>query len=320
MHHQNSQNITFLKTLGKGGNATVHLVQNNQKELFACKILPRVLDSTKYCQQKIQNHHQNIKKEIFILQKLKHKSSVVQINDVFEDQDNTYILMDYCQGGSIKDFLNNHNTYTENDIKKIIKKVLEIIAECHDHDVIHNDIKPENFLLKTPDDLNSLVLIDFGISTSSDNPHPNAFEGTPWYMCRESLESKISKKTDIWSVGVMAHLFLTGTFPFNDKTNPYNPSIYKIWNSIINDKLDFSHTKWKNISDQGKSFIERLLQKDPLQRPSVYEALMDPWITDRVDVNHKIGEFIVENIQKYSKKNIVMRTVLEELNCSHYPL
>lgn len=307
----------FMKELGRGGNASVHLVRSKQSnKQFACKMIPKLLDPTKVSQRKLATHLENVQQEISIMKRLQHKENIIQLQEVIEDDDNIYIVMDKCDGGDLSEYMEKHkNNIDETSVRDLIKNCLKTLATCHANNIIHNDVKPQNFLLQNEDDLSSLKLIDFGISVFSEEMNGNyvSFENTPWYCSPESLESKNSKKTDVWQVGVMTHLLLTGKFPFNDKQNPFHPSVYKIWNSVLNDTIDFKKDYWKHISESGKDFIKNLLTKNPSQRPTVFEALLHHWITQKdVSINANIGLMVVDNMRKYYKKNVLMRTMFEE--------
>ena len=273
-----------LKELGRGGTATVHLIASKTtKKQYACKQIPKILDKKQHSQRKIENHTKNVQREVAIMQKLQNQHNIVRLDEILEDEHYFYLVMENCKGGNITKFLENHeNEIDEFKVRNIIKECLKTLAICHDHDVIHNDIKPENFLLEEKDDIRTIKLIDFGISIDCTNTDDEYvfYESTPWYSSPESLSSKSSKKNDVWQIGVMTHLLLTGKFPFNDQQNPYKPSVYKIWNSVLNDTIDFQKQHWKSISDSGKDFIAKLLVKNPENRPTILEAMTHPWITN----------------------------------------
>lgn len=272
-----------IKRLGSGGNSSVSLIQNRiypHKE-FACKIIPKILDPKKYSQKKINSHYDNVHKEIEIMKSLMKYPNIIKYEESIEDDMFYYIIMEICKGGDIKQFLSSNDPNTlEECVRNIVKECLNIVAICHENDIIHNDIKPENLLFKELNNIKTMRLIDFGTSINTRKENDSVMvEMTPWYVSPESLSSKTCKKSDVWSVGVMTYYLLTGKFPFNDYKNPLNPSVCKIWNSILNDSLDFRNKYWCNKSTDAQDFVNYVLKKDFNARPTVYEALSHKWMT-----------------------------------------
>jgi serine/threonine protein kinase len=307
----------IIKNLGKGGNGSVVLVKNKTmpQNIYACKIIPKSLNSKYHSETKIKNHFSIVQNEIDIMKMLENEKKVVKLHEVIEDELNFYLVMENCDGGDIRNYLTKrNNVISEENVRDIIRECMIIIAQCHEKNIIHNDIKPENFLFANDKDISSIKITDFGISINENIKKTYYLNDmTAWYASPESLSSKTSKKSDVWSIGVMTHLLLTGIFPFNDKKNVFNPSICKVWNSILNDNIDVSKSYWKTISNEAKNFVTYLLEKDVDKRPTIYEALTHPWITKKTFINNAIGKRVIDNISKYCKKNIIMRTIYEEL-------
>jgi len=250
--------------LGRGGYSNVTIAQpfrhtGHTGHELACKIVPK-------------NKNKNIRQEIDIMHHLKGQPHIVQVEDVLEDDDNVYILMDKCGGGHLGDF----GAHT--DSVKVIKGCLEALAICHENNVIHADIKPHNFMLKREGDLSTITLIDFGLAYKEDQLKDFTLQSTtPWFTAPELLVSKLCKKSDVWSIGIMAYVMLSrGCYPFNDRENPSNPSIYRIFNSILNDVLYVGGMV--DASDVAKDFVCRCLEKDVDRRMTVREALDHEWI------------------------------------------
>ncbi|KAG6692524.1 CDPK-related protein kinase-like isoform X1 [Carya illinoinensis] len=86
-------------------------------------------------------------------------------NNLFEDTNNVYVVMELCEGGELLDrILSRGGRYMEEDAKKIIVQILNVIAFCHLQGVVHRDLKPENFLFVTRDEDSPMKVIDFGLS------------------------------------------------------------------------------------------------------------------------------------------------------------
>lgn len=247
--------------LGRGGYSNVTVAQPVRHPGYelACKIVPK-------------NKKQKTSQEIDIMRHLKGQPHVVQIEDVLEDTENVYIFMDRCGGGHLGD------CGMHMDCKKIIKGCLEALAVCHDNDVIHADIKPHNFMLGREGDLSTITLIDFGLAYKEERLQDFTLQSTtPWFTAPELLVSKLCKKSDVWSIGVMTYVMLSrGCYPFNDRENPSHPSMYRVFNSILNDELYVGGMV--DAPAVAKDFVCRCLEKDVDRRMTAREALNHEWI------------------------------------------
>ena len=96
--------------------------------------------------------------------------------------------------------------------------------------------------------------------------------GTPYYIAPEVLNKSYDEKCDMWSVGVITFILLSGSPPFGGKNEK------DIMNTVKSGKYNFNNPAWKNVSDLAKQFIERLLEMDPSKRMSAAEALHHDWM------------------------------------------
>jgi len=127
------------------------------------------------------------------------------------------------EGGELYDLILTMQKFSEKDAVKIIRQILLGLNYMHKKNIIHRDIKPENILLESKDINNVVVKItDFGFAKCYD---PQTFEGlddilgSPLYMAPEIVKKmKYDAKVDIWSLGVMVYIILSGKPPFSWKT------------------------------------------------------------------------------------------------------
>jgi calcium-dependent protein kinase len=232
-------------------------------------------------EQKKRSHVDSMLREISVLRQLKGSLNVVELRDVFEDDDNIYIVMEHLQGGELWHRIGDRH-YSERTVASFMRAVFRTLAQCHSHHILHRDIKPGNFMLLNSDDRSPLKAIDFGLAVPYE---PDALprsdlglEGTPWYMAPEVLSSQVTPAADIWAAGVMAFQLLTGRFPFDDRRNPNNPSVSAIFKSVLTEKLDFSKPYWDGISNEAKQLVAACLDKDPAKRPTAKQMLAHPWL------------------------------------------
>lgn len=144
------------------------------------------------------------------------------IYDILEDEKFVYMIQDYFEHGDLFNFLLKYKNANERLTKLIIKQVISAVKYLHQNDVCHRDIKPQNiFVIKyDPKDLKETIvkLCDFGSSTYFKNCVPlTEFPGNPFYSAPEVINGQYNHKVDIWSVGIIAYLLLTGFNPYTGK-------------------------------------------------------------------------------------------------------
>ena len=171
--------------------------------------------------------------------------------------------------------------FSEKDAAKIIHQVLLALNYMHKRNIVHRDIKPENILLESRDIHNiNIKITDFGLSKCYDPLDGGLQEtlGSPLYMAPEIIKlMKYDTKVDIWSLGVMAYIILTGKPPFNGKTKE------EVFMQITTAPITFSESIWLKISREGKAFVKACLTRDPRLRPSAEELLNHIWIVQNID-------------------------------------
>ena len=246
-------------------------------------------------------NYEYVLKEINILKNLSHQN-IVKYYNYYEEHDNIYIIMEYLEGGTIKDFIKNEkNKITEDICRIIINQILSALSHLHYIcDICHRDIKPENIMFKYKDNIKSLKLIDFGLSSNSFEKK-NYLEncGTLIYMAPEQISNKIyNKSVDIWSVGIILYMLL------NNGNNPFyikGDSREKVISKITSKKVEYDDNNYP-ISEMGKSFINKLLMKNSSNRYTARPALNHPWVTmqkyEKIPMNVLDKLLIVDYINK----------------------
>jgi len=153
--------------------------------------------------------------------------------------------------------------------------------------IVHRDLKPENMMLEREDGW-EIKVIDFGLSRlfTRDKKMSQRL-GTPYYIAPEILKKKYDEKCDIWSIGVILHILLCGSPPFQGRNDDL------IFEQIALGYVTFQQPEWKTISNEAKIFIKKLLQVNPVTRYSARQALDDPWIkiftgADTIEVTQAI--------------------------------
>jgi calcium/calmodulin-dependent protein kinase I len=201
-------------TLGKGSFATVKKAKNRATgERFAVKVVSK--------KKMTDEDKASLQTEIEILKSLDHPN-IVNLIDVFEDERHWCLVMELMQGGELFDQILEKEHFTELEAREATKAIIDAIQYCHEKGICHRDIKPENLLLQSKElGITSLKVADFGLARLlEENTLASTTCGTPGYVAPEVLMQKpYGKSCDIWSIGVVGFILLSGTPPFYEEDN-----------------------------------------------------------------------------------------------------
>lgn len=253
----------FEKTLDRGTFAKVKLAENTlTKELVAVKII-----------KKVNCKETSIKKEIAILRACIH-SHIVKYYDLVQDEKNYYIIMEYIDGVNLFDRVSNNPRIPEPLCKKYFVQIVSAIRYCHSQLIAHRDLKLENVMLTSDD---NVKIIDFGLSThlNLSGKRHNTWCGSIMYLPPEicTRNEYTSPRVDIWCLGVMLFALLTKFMPFGGKDDRI------ILENIINCKYQIPEFVSRNASD----LIRKMLRKEPNLRISLEQVRNHRWLRDAPD-------------------------------------
>ncbi|WPT12103.1 Calcium-dependent protein kinase 34 [Picochlorum sp. SENEW3] len=311
------------KVIGKGGWGVVRKGRRKSDGLmFAIKVLPKVVHcgESQSVRGKQTHYMQSIKTEIDIMLTLRGSLGVVYLYEVYQDDDNIYLVMEMCSGGHLVKWEGmGKGKLNERLVSRYIKEILQIIVVCHARNIMHRDIKPANFLLLNTSASSPVKVIDFGLSkyyTTKDLPlTASTAEGTPWYLAPEACRGKWFPKTDVWACCIMAFYMLTGTYPFIDRTNTLMPDLAKTLKAICFQDLDLTRKECQVLSPLAIDFLKfSLLEKDVEKRPSAADCLSHPWIqqVEALDPS-PLDPTVLQRLQKFSQNGTFKCTVLEHI-------
>uniref|UniRef100_A0A7N0TE54 non-specific serine/threonine protein kinase n=1 Tax=Kalanchoe fedtschenkoi TaxID=63787 RepID=A0A7N0TE54_KALFE len=253
---------------------------------------------------------EDVRREVKILRALSGHANLVQFHDVFEDQDNVYVVMELCKGGELLDrILSRGGKYSESDAKAVMVQILNVVAFCHLQGVVHRDLKPENFLYMTKEDHSHLKVIDFGLSDFvKPDERLNDIVGSAYYVAPEVLRRSYTTEADVWSVGVIAFILLCGSRPFWARTES------GIFSSVLKADPGFDEAPWPSLSLEAKDFVKRLLNKEPRRRMSAAQALCHPWLRNYNDVKIPLDILIFRLLKTYMRSSPLRKAALRALS------
>ena len=144
------------------------------------------------------------------------------------------------------------------DVAAFIMKQLFLALEyLHNRKISHRDIKPQNFMLYKANDLSCIKMIDFGLSKDySQGGIMHTLSGSPYYMAPEVFLQNYNSKIDIWSMGVVLYIMLSGKVPFPGRTEP------EIIYNVIKGEFHFDYGAFKGVSEECKDLIKNCLVRE----------------------------------------------------------
>jgi len=214
---------------------------------------------------------------------------VLDIMEIIESETEFYVVMPKCRGGELFEFLATETEVPEAECKRIICEILIAVGHLHKNNIIHRDIKPENIMfdvdrtaVRSP---KTVKLIDFDtcLEWSPATPKSRRFVGTPGYIAPEALMGELSPQSDLWAVGVILYILMTGEMPWSSLVSLEDgivgsPGARKMYNALKAEVLEWDQQPWPEFP-QARDLCQKLLAFSTEERLSTVEqALAHPWL------------------------------------------
>jgi len=263
----------MLDNLGEGIFGSVKLgVEKKTNQRVAIKIIKK--------SKAKESDIELVRNEIDIM-KLCYHPNVVHLLDHFENGEYIFIVMEYIKGGCLTDYLKkNEFDFSEKRAAEIIYQLAKGLKYLHKYGIIHRDLKPDNIMLTEASDKGNVKIMDFGLSKilGKKEKSTDGF-GTLTFVSPEVLVRKpYNKEVDIWSLGVILYLMLSGELPFDDPDD----NEQNIAKAIVYQDVKFPSEKFGKRSKAVIELIQRCLTKDPKARIKVDEIIKSDWIKEQL--------------------------------------
>jgi len=321
--------LTLLKLLGKGSYGEVFLTsKKGRSELYATKKMDR-----KYADQ--PNVSKYLKNEISILRELNHKN-IVKLADIKCTKTHYYLVMEYCNGGSLSECLKKYEQmygmpFSEEIVQFLMKQIIDGIRYIHNRGIIHRDLKLDNILVKFDNDLDKsslnmmracIKIIDFGFATHMTENLCYTTLGSPINMdpniLKKMNEKKLGinygqmvgydQKADIWSLGTICYEMLIGKSAFNSKT----------MQELVKKVESGTYKIPTHLSKEVVSFLNAMLQYNAQKRLSANELARHHFLTKNVknfqpiDLRKVTNKIQNNNLNINIKKNNTIWSIFNE--------
>ena len=298
-----------VKLIGEGSFGEVWQVRH---KTLGKDLAMKVIEKTPYC------NVNEIKNEIEILKQLDHPN-ILKILDFHISSDKFYIVTDFCKEGELFQEIKRRERFDEMETAFVIYQLLSAIRYCHKMRIIHRDIKPENIMIirRELGKYLNVKLIDFGTAKFFDEGNiQRGLVGSSYYIAPEVLNRKYDEKCDVWSIGVIMYIMLTGNPPF------FGSDDESILLHVKVGKYDTTSDEYQELSKEAKNLIKELLKFLPDKRISARDALKHPWFhtakfqkvyhaINAVEINE--AREMLNNVENYKSDNIIKCAVLAYL-------
>jgi len=254
------------KTIGEGATGIVKLAHHRERaeELYAIKIVHKKTIGEKPDEKK------RVEREIRILRMVQHKY-IMKLYDVMETKSHRYLILEYLQQGELYDILLKNGKIAPEPAFKYFFQVMMALAYLHRNQICHRDIKLENVIL---DHKGDAKLADFGMAVVVP-PGARLMEsvGSPHYACPQIIMGQRydGYNADVWSLGVVLFVLLTGALPFNGDSSAV------LFNNICNAKFRMP----PELPDTAQDLIRSILKPEQDQRASLHDIQSSLWFQRR---------------------------------------
>ncbi|XP_071120619.1 twitchin-like isoform X18 [Mytilus edulis] len=254
----------ILEELGSGAFGVVHrCVEKATGRVFVAKFI-----NTPYPLDKFA-----VKNEINVMNQC-HHPKLLQLKDAFEDKYEMCLIFEFLAGGELFDRIAAEDyKMTECEVINYMRQICDGLKHMHENSIVHLDVKPENVMCTTKNS-NEVKMIDFGLATKL-NPDEivKVTTATAEFAAPEIVDREpVGFYTDMWAVGVLAYVLLSGLSPFAGEDD------LETLANVQRCDWEFADDAFANISPEAKDFIRKLLIRQPQRRMTVHECLDHDWM------------------------------------------
>lgn len=225
--------------------------------------------------------------EVKVLRHLSHPN-IVMVYDIYNRDEDITIVSEYIEGKSLADCVVDESfDFTENDCRFVLETLVNALKYCKEKGVVHRNITPNNIIFSTANGETVLKIVDFQWSKQLDKEEM-AFSlletmcgQTPLFIAPEVLRGKTyNYKCDVWSVGVILYLLLSGGYlPFSPTQRD---SMSNLVDRIKHGKWSFQpENAWKGKSDHALDLVRKMLVLKPAGRYTYEQILAHKFFTEK---------------------------------------
>lgn len=287
-------------------------------------------------------NRERVFKEIEIYLHCRDCTNILQIIEFFEEEEKFYVVFEKMVGGPLLNHIEKRGHLTEHEASLIVKDIATALNYLHSKGMAHRDLKPENILCQYSDsvipvkicdfDLGSSIKINSQSATPVTTPELCTPVGSAEYLAPEVVEAFINdmsydKRCDLWSLGVIIYIMLSGKCPFTgkcgsdcgwDRGQECQDCQQFLFERIQEGVYDFPSADWDHISDDAKDLIRHLLEHDVTMRYSAADVLRHSWIVGQAPETQLCTPSLlkrnnsVRDIDKYADEALAINRMVEQ--------
>jgi len=297
--------------IGRGKFAVVKKATSKKDgKVYAAKIIKFDSDSLKFA---IREY------DMMLLDKMKH-AGLVQLHEAYLVQKYLILIMDYCEGKTLLDFVASKHSLTEEDVATYIRGLCEILAHMHSNNIVHLDLRPTNIRFKSG---REIQILDYNSARTVANKKAGAVVdviGDTEFCAPEMLSfDPVLPASDMWTVAINMYILLSGISPF------FNEDEDKVVANVQQVKWKFDSDAFASVTSEAKEFIKKCLVRAPEMRLTAEAALKHPYLQPEyasarknsklncLDLMRETDERLYsEEEEEYIEASLVFRTFDEE--------
>ena len=285
--------------LGSGSFSTVYkCTPRNQRIPHGTYVAIKEIDTSHLSLPQIRS----IRYEMNILSQLQKHENILMFYCVYVKRLTLYMIMEHCAGGELLDTICTLERYTEDHVRQIMFQLVDAVRYMHHRQIVHRDLHPEIILVKNENISDRIIVkivdVGYAMQITSESSQPTFFIfGTPGFIAPEVMIDTVYRPAcDIWSLGVMFYVLLSGLMPFS-KTNH---------GKLFSGHFTFPSSHFSTVSQAAKDLILDMLEVKSFDRPTAKKILTHVWLESEV-MNVRERHIEATKLAKEKEKEMAAR-------------